>query len=516
MGLELAKAYIRIEMDSTKFRAGLQGLKSSVTGAVAGIGSKLTSIQGMLGLGAGVGGLVLAANDAAEAASEAQLSFARLAGVVKATGGATGYTANQLSKYAEQLQRTTTFGDEAIMDAMSQLVTFKQVTGDTFKRATEAALDLSATGFGSIDSASLMLGKALENPIEGLNALTRVGVTLTTEQKKMVKEFMKVNELGKAQALILEAVEGQVKGTAAALAATDAGKLKQMNEELGNIKERLGNEILPLLIKMKQGQIDVYNGIVSWSTALGMFADNQKTSSAVFTNSYAIGIQQVKDYFSRMWQDFIIGVKTFGQITVAVFAGVVKAMGGLAFAIVPTFVNAGKAMKDAMWAVFSDDTIDAAFDRAMQRQRDTIKDIWTQFKKDVDISDAVKQAGQDMAKIRGKESPMMKLLKDEQQRLIDEMVKNRQGIEERQRQQEMPGGLTAPSAAAASEDRRGMIGAGFRDFIQHGRTIQESLLKSKDSHQAVMVDLLQRGVKIQEELLKETKDKKPQTALGLT
>ena len=43
-----------------------------------------------------------------------------------------------------------------------------------------------AQEFGSVDQAAVQLGKALNNPIEGLGALTRVGVQFTEEQKNMI------------------------------------------------------------------------------------------------------------------------------------------------------------------------------------------------------------------------------------------------------------------------------------------------------------------------------------------
>ena len=44
--------------------------------------------------------------------------------------------------------------------------------------------------FGSVDSAAMQLGKALNDPVNMMGALTRAGVTFSEEQKEMIKNFV--------------------------------------------------------------------------------------------------------------------------------------------------------------------------------------------------------------------------------------------------------------------------------------------------------------------------------------
>ena len=87
-----------------------------------------------------------------------------------------------------------------------------------FDRATAAAADLSAAGFGSMDGAAKMLGKALNDPEAGLTALGRAGVTFTDQQKEQIKTLVESGDTLGAQKIILGEVESQVGGTAAASA----------------------------------------------------------------------------------------------------------------------------------------------------------------------------------------------------------------------------------------------------------------------------------------------------------
>jgi hypothetical protein len=47
--------------------------------------------------------------------------------------------------------------------------------GGNFDRATQAAIDMGAAGFGSAEQNAAQLGKALNDPITGLAALRRSG-----------------------------------------------------------------------------------------------------------------------------------------------------------------------------------------------------------------------------------------------------------------------------------------------------------------------------------------------------
>ena len=185
----------------------------------------------------------------------------RLAAALKATGGAAGFTAKELQAYASSLQEVTKFGDEQTLAAMARLTTFKSIQGDIFKRATEAAMDLAETGFGSLETNIIQLGKALEDPAIGLTALRRVGVTFTQQQQEQIKSLVEANRLYEAQEILLAAVEGQVGGVARAMALTDTGKIEQAENAIGDLKEEIGKELIPSLLAWKQAQLEIFKAL---------------------------------------------------------------------------------------------------------------------------------------------------------------------------------------------------------------------------------------------------------------
>src|SRR6185295_7300572 len=94
-------------------------------------------------------------------------------------------------------------------------------------------------------TSSLQLGKALNDPIKGVTALSRAGVSFTQQQKDQIKALVESGNLLGAQKIILKEV-GTEFGGAAAAAASPVDKLKVV---WGNLLEDLGTRALPLVEK---------------------------------------------------------------------------------------------------------------------------------------------------------------------------------------------------------------------------------------------------------------------------
>jgi hypothetical protein len=137
----------------------------------------------------------------------------------------------RLIDYADVTSRMTGVDGEAIGATQTKLMTFKElaktadIAGGAFDRATMAAIDMAAEGFGSAESNAVQLGKALNDPIKGINSLSKSGIGFTQQEKAKIKTLVESNKMLEAQEIILKAVETQVKGAAAA-SATSSGKIK--------------------------------------------------------------------------------------------------------------------------------------------------------------------------------------------------------------------------------------------------------------------------------------------------
>ncbi len=160
---------------------------------------------------------------------------------LKSTGEAAGFTSEELQKMAADLQTKTLFGDEEILkDATAQLLTFTNIAGEQFSRTQLAALNLSTRLDGDLKSASIQLGKALNDPVANLSALSRSGIQFSEEQKAVIKSLANTNRLAEAQTIILNELDKQYGGAAEAAAQAGLGPFQQLGNQLSDVNEQFG------------------------------------------------------------------------------------------------------------------------------------------------------------------------------------------------------------------------------------------------------------------------------------
>jgi len=175
-------------------------------------------------------------------------AIAQVEAGLKSTGASVGFTSKQLQKMASDLQSKTLFGDEEILkDATAQLLTFTNITGDQFAKSQEAALNLATRLDGDLKSASIMLGKALNDPVANLSAMSRAGIQFSEDQKEVIKSLAEGGNMAQAQSIILEELEKQYGGSAEAAAKAGTGGLKQLANAFGDLQEEFGKVIMDFM-----------------------------------------------------------------------------------------------------------------------------------------------------------------------------------------------------------------------------------------------------------------------------
>jgi hypothetical protein len=284
MAINLGSAYGKVELDSTGVKKGVDSAIKNVQTLqtkMAALGNTMSNIGGKMTFGLTLP-LLFFAKSAVAASMEQENALQELNAVLESTKGIAGVTADELTKMAAGLQKVTTFGDEAIISGQSMLLTFTNIGKEVFPQATETMLNL-AQKFGSMDQASIMLGKALNDPIAGVTALRRVGIQLSDQQEQQIKNFMAVNDIASAQKVILGELETQFGGLARAMAETSEGKIKQLKNAFGDLKElfgtRLEKAIIPFVESLTKAIEDflalpepVKNGIVDMIISIGKLA----------------------------------------------------------------------------------------------------------------------------------------------------------------------------------------------------------------------------------------------------
>lgn len=213
---------LRADMDKTEDKA--RGLDR----ALASIGDELK------GLVAGLGIVAVFSKIAAET-SEAEFAQAQLAAALKSTGNVAAQTVDGLNEHAAALARVSVFDDDVISGAQALLLTFTQIRGPIFRDATQAILNVAQAMGTDLRSATIQVGKALNDPILGLTALSRAGIQFSEAQKETIKQLMETNRIVDAQRVILAELDKQFAGSAEAARNTFGGALKGLQNDIGNL-----------------------------------------------------------------------------------------------------------------------------------------------------------------------------------------------------------------------------------------------------------------------------------------
>jgi acid phosphatase family membrane protein YuiD len=283
---------------------GLDKGSKKGAGALGGLKGAAMMAGGALGAAGLVGGL----KSAMSAYDESRKIAALTNSVIKSTGGAANVTSKQVGVLSESIARKTGIDDEQIQTGANLLLTFKNVRNesgrgrDVFNQATAAAVDLSASGFGSLESTSKQLGKALNDPVKGMSALGKSGVTFSEDQKKAIEALMKTGKAAdrvKAQQMILKEVQSQVGGSAAAQA-TPMDKLRVV---LGNIAEKIGGFLIPALDKGASFLSSLIGGIEKGTGAGGVFRDIIVTAFGAVKDAISTAITFARGFLSSHRDD---------------------------------------------------------------------------------------------------------------------------------------------------------------------------------------------------------------------
>jgi len=252
--------------------------------------------------------------------SEQQKVAAQTNAALKSTAGIANVTAKRVDKLATSIQRYSGIDDEAIKAGENLLLTFKNVRNEAgkgnkvFDRATKAAVDLSVAGFGSLDSTAKQLGKALNDPIKGMTALGRAGVTFSQGQKDTIKQLVETGRTLDAQKLILKEVTSQVGGSARAFGETIPGALARTSEAFKNMGGAIVGAVAPAVADVAQLIADALPKI------------------------------------ERSVSDFVSRLKTAGSFSAKIDV-VIETVGDLAAQLTKTVGNAVRSVDwDAVWA----------------------------------------------------------------------------------------------------------------------------------------------------------------------
>lgn len=298
-------ATVELKGDAKHLNRVLAGGEKRVKSYASNVGGALKRVGKMAAVAIPAIGIAVVIKSIALARVQIQAEK-KLEAVIRATGGAAGFSANELKKYAADLQLVSNYGDEVTISAMAVMATFKNIKGDQFKEAIKSAQDMSAVMDTDLKSSVMQLGKALNDPIAGMAALTKVGVGFTKEQKELVKVLQESGDLMGAQGIILAELASQFGGAAAAM----VDPITQAFGKISDAGEKLGVTMLPILeaLAIASGDVagaategDWMNKWIGFSTSIAL----QQQLAAKMLNPFAMFSEDARTQIAILKEDII-------------------------------------------------------------------------------------------------------------------------------------------------------------------------------------------------------------------
>ena len=221
--------------------APLRGVTASVNKLGSTFGQSAAGLA-RWGVGlTGIAGAAAAFNKVVSATVEAEKAVMQFDIAFKSLGKNVGQTREQLLAFADRAGSRTIFDDESIIRAQTALLRFKSVTGDTFVRAREVALDLASAMGTDLTGAATTVGRALERPSIALRQLRQLGVVFSRDQEALIKQLEKTGKTAEAAGIILRELEGRFKGASETAANTLGGALTRLRNSFDNLFEASDN-----------------------------------------------------------------------------------------------------------------------------------------------------------------------------------------------------------------------------------------------------------------------------------
>lgn len=295
--------------------------------------------------------------------------------------GATEEQVQVVKDWASELQKVGVIGDEIQLEGLQELSTYIE-DADSLKQMNVVLNDMLAQQYGlnatteNAVNIATMLGKVLNGQT---SALSRYGYSFTEAQEQLIKFGTEEQKV----ATLAQVVEASVGGVNEALAKTPAGRLKQISNELGDIKEQFGKAFtnsMVLFAPVLKGVANAFEYIsqiavkISESSVLANMANTIK----LYSDAWRQASEVTKNYARTALKVIAVGMiapkvisivsKAVKLLTIDVLTldGALSAITGIASILLmaKAFSDLSKQVKEMKETVQTADTISNIGDSA--------------------------------------------------------------------------------------------------------------------------------------------------------
>jgi hypothetical protein len=257
------------------------------------------AVGGAAVAGAAIGKWVV---DGVKGAASYNKVLAMTAQVLKSTGNVAGTSVKGVQDLAAQLETMSGVDEELIIHSQNVLATFTSIRNvgkdKIFDQATKSALDMSVALGSDLQGASIQVGKALNDPVKGVTALSKVGVSFTAKQKDTIKALVKTGDTLGAQKLILHELNKEFGGQAEAAGKGFEGAMARAQDAIADTGRSVGELLLPKVTAIADWLSDKIPAAVEdfqagWSKMAG--GDSDVAALATSLHGLANSLREIND-----------------------------------------------------------------------------------------------------------------------------------------------------------------------------------------------------------------------------
>lgn len=295
-----------ITKQANKAKASMSSMKAGVTrscSAMKAAASSMKSAFAALGITLSGVALISFAKSAREAYQIQIEGETKLATVMRQRMGASAKEIQQIKDLCSAQQALGVIGDEVQLSGAQQLATFLKQTS-SLNTLIPAMNNLIAQqkGLNATTEKAYMVGNMMGKAMQGqASALRRVGITFSEAEEKVLKYG---NEQQRA-AMLAQIITNNVGQMNQSLAATENGRLKQVSNTLGDIKETAGGavtRVLTVFLPALQSLCSVLSAVATYANKAAqafanIFGQNKASaaSSASYTSAAADSMDDLTD-----------------------------------------------------------------------------------------------------------------------------------------------------------------------------------------------------------------------------
>ena len=232
---EATSASVSFAQRSQNALSGLLGTLGKVQFIVGGLGA--------IGAGFGLGAAI-------EEAREARRELALLDSQMANLPATSSITADAVKQHAAEIGAAFAFDAEEVLRAERGLIRYGVTSEQVLRQASELSADVARSLGIGLTEAAAMVGKALQEPGEGMKALKAAGLSLSDQQIDLAKHLAETGNAAEAQRVVIGSLREEVDGAAASFRDTFDGALSAAQISAADLSETVGMALLPGLAEL--------------------------------------------------------------------------------------------------------------------------------------------------------------------------------------------------------------------------------------------------------------------------